>query len=72
MLSIKCVCAFVILMCALVHQASAIGRNPTAVEHNACRVKWSEQVNEVKRVYKDDRAAVRAYNVSQCKCFTGY
>ncbi|KAJ6216079.1 hypothetical protein RDWZM_010579 [Blomia tropicalis] len=25
---------------------SAIGRNPTSVEHNACRMKWAEQVNE--------------------------
>ena len=42
----------------------AIGRNPTPVEHNACRVKWSEHVNEVKRTYKDDRARVVAINVS--------
>ncbi|OTF75126.1 hypothetical protein BLA29_012816 [Euroglyphus maynei] len=40
----------------------AIGRNPTAVEHNACRVKWAEHVNEVKRTFKDDRARVVAVN----------
>nr|XP_027195108.1 uncharacterized protein LOC113789734 [Dermatophagoides pteronyssinus] len=40
----------------------AVGRNPTPVEHNACRVKWSEHVNEVKRTYKDDRARVVAVN----------
>lgn len=43
----------------------AIGRNPTAVEHNACRVKWAEHVNEVKRTFKDDRARVVAVNVSK-------
>ena len=52
---------------AMLYLASAVGRNPTAVEHNACRVKWSEQVNMVKATYKDDRARVVAFNVStQC------
>lgn len=56
----------VIALCALlaVEYVAAIGRNPTAVEQNACRVKWSEQLNEVKKVYKDERARVVAYNVS--------
>ncbi|KAI2797136.1 hypothetical protein BLOT_011113 [Blomia tropicalis] len=41
---------------------SAIGRNPTSVEHNACRMKWAEQVNEVKRIYRDNNARVVAFN----------
>ena len=64
MLSIKSCCLLVVLLCALLDLSWAVGRNPTAVEHNACRVKWAEQVNEVKRVYKDERAVVRAFNVS--------
>lgn len=53
-----------VVLSIILELAVAIGRNPTPVEHNACRVKWAEQVNEVKRVYKDDRATVRAFNVS--------
>lgn len=53
---------FVVLLAAFLELVAAIGRAPTAVEHNACRVKWAEQVNEVKRVYKDERASVRAFN----------
>ncbi|KPM09756.1 hypothetical protein QR98_0083010 [Sarcoptes scabiei] len=40
----------------------AVGRNPTSVEHNACRVHWSEHLTEVKKTYKDERVRIVAYN----------
>lgn len=57
-------CAVFLLVASLLDLSLAIGRNPTTVEHNACRVKWAEQMNEVKRVYKDAGATIRAFNVS--------
>lgn len=64
MSSMQCFLVCLLACVYLAQHCAAIGRNPTAVEHNACRVKWAEQVNEVKRVYKDERARVSAYNVS--------
>jgi hypothetical protein len=61
----KSLLSFVI--CILVSFASlsdAIGRNPTTVEHNACRVKYAEYLTQVKVVYKDNGARVIAFNVS--------
>lgn len=57
---------FVLIILSLIGWSLAVGRNPTAVEHNACRVKWSEHVNEIKKQYKDDRTTIRAINVSFC------
>ncbi len=60
----KCALLFLLVAASLLDLSLAIGRNPAAVEHNACRVKWAEQLNEVKRVYQDERARIYAFNVS--------
>lgn len=60
----QCQLIFLLSILGLIGLSLAVGRNPTAVEHNACRVKWSEHVNEIKKQYKDDRTTIRAINVS--------
>ena len=42
----------------------AVGRNPTGIEHNACKVQYSTQVKAVKEAYKDNHVYVEAFNVS--------
>jgi len=59
-------------VCVLISFASlsdAVGRNPTQVEHNACRFHYAEYLTQVKNVYKDTGARVIAFNVSSIQLF---